>query len=137
MERRLAWAPRGILGGRSVRDGNCRVGRELLQCRSRAGAAMNFQLIGVNHKTAPVEVREQLAIPERKLPQALQQLMGLPGVGEAMILCTCNRVEILAQTVNGSTDIRKFIQHYCTLEPASYQCHLDWDSERAGSRVVI
>ena len=34
---------------------------------------MNFQLIGLNHKTAPVELREQFAIPERKLPEALQQ----------------------------------------------------------------
>ncbi len=32
---------------------------------------MNFQLIGINHKTAPVEVRERLAIPDRKLPEAL------------------------------------------------------------------
>ncbi len=31
---------------------------------------MNFQLIGVNHKTAPVEVRERLAIPESQLPEA-------------------------------------------------------------------
>jgi len=85
---------------------------------------MNFQLIGVNHKTAPVEVREQLAIPERRLPQALQQLMGLPGVGEAMILCTCNRVEILAHTVNGSTDLRQFLRQYFSLEPASYESHL-------------
>jgi len=36
---------------------------------------MNFQLIGVNHKTAPVEVRERLAIPDRKLPEALQLLL--------------------------------------------------------------
>ena len=36
---------------------------------------MNFQLLGVNHKTAPVEVREQLAIPESKLPEALRELM--------------------------------------------------------------
>src|SRR5438067_2554784 len=36
---------------------------------------MNFQLLGVNHKTASVEVREQLAIPERRLPDALRDLM--------------------------------------------------------------
>jgi len=32
---------------------------------------MRFQLIGVNHKTAPVEVRERLAVPESRLPDAL------------------------------------------------------------------
>ena len=85
---------------------------------------MTFQLIGVNHKTAPVEVREQLAIPERKIPDALQQLMRIPGVDEAMILCTCNRVEILAQTVDGSADLRQFLRKYFSIEPALYAPHL-------------
>jgi glutamyl-tRNA reductase len=85
---------------------------------------MNFQLIGVNHKTAPVEVRERLAVPDRKLPEALQHLMRVPGVAEGMILSTCNRVEILAQTTNGSTDLRKFLAQYFGLEPASYERHL-------------
>jgi len=85
---------------------------------------MNFQLIGVNHKTAPVEVRERLAISDRNLPEALQQLMRVPGVGEGMILSTCNRVEVLAQTTNGSTDLRQFLARYFSLEPASYESHL-------------
>ena len=85
---------------------------------------MNFQLIGVNHKTAPVEVREQLAISEHRLPEALQQLMTLPGVAEAMILSTCNRVELLTQTTNGSTDLRRFLAQYFALPEASYEPHL-------------
>ena len=85
---------------------------------------MNFQLIGVNHKTAPVEVRERLAIPDRKLPEALQTLLNLPGVGEGMILSTCNRVEILARTMNGSTDLRQFLSQYFQVERSSYQPHL-------------
>jgi glutamyl-tRNA reductase len=85
---------------------------------------MNFQLIGVNHKTAPVEVRERLAIPDRKLPEALQLLLRVPGVGEGLILSTCNRVEILARTVNGSTDLRQFLANYFKVEVASYQPHL-------------
>src|SRR5258708_14070709 len=85
---------------------------------------MNFQLIGVNHKTAPVEVRDRLAIPERRLAEALQQLMSVPCVGEAMILCTCNRVEILAQTANGRANLRGFIQQYFRLDPVSYEPHL-------------
>ena len=85
---------------------------------------MNFQLIGVNHKTAPVEVREQLAIPEKKLTEALQQLMAVSGVREGMILSTCNRVEVLAHTANGSTDLREFLKQHFAVEPSSYQSHL-------------
>ena len=85
---------------------------------------MNFQLIGVNHKTAPVEVREQLAVSNGNLADALHHLMGLPGVQEAMILSTCNRVEVLAHTANGSTDLRNFLREYFGIEPGSYEPHL-------------
>ena len=85
---------------------------------------MNFQLLGINHKTAPVEVRERLAIPERRLPEALRELMQLPGVGEGMILSTCNRVEVLAQTVNGSTDLRQFFRRHFSLDASLYEPHL-------------
>jgi glutamyl-tRNA reductase len=85
---------------------------------------MNLQLLGVNHKTAPVEVRERLAIPERKLPEALQQLMSVPGVNEALILSTCNRVEILAHTSNGGTDLRHFLRRYFEVDPTPYEPHL-------------
>ncbi len=85
---------------------------------------MNFQLIGVNHKTAPVEVRERLAIPESRLPEAMGRLAQYPGVDEGVILCTCNRVEVLAQTRNGSADLRGFLRDFFDLEPASYEPHL-------------
>jgi glutamyl-tRNA reductase len=85
---------------------------------------MNFQLIGVNHKTAPVEVRERLAIPERRLPEALQKLVSIPGVSEGLILSTCNRVEILARSANGSSDLRQFLRQYFSLDTASYEPHL-------------
>ena len=85
---------------------------------------MNFQLLGLNHRTAPVEVRERLAVAERQVPEALQQLMKIPGVSEGMILSTCNRVEILAQTANGSTNLRDFLKQYFSLDPASFEPHL-------------
>jgi glutamyl-tRNA reductase len=85
---------------------------------------MNLQLLGVNHKTAPVEVRERLAIPERKLTEALQSLMAVPGVNEGLILSTCNRVEILAQTSNGNSDLRHFLKQYFKVDPAPYEPHL-------------
>jgi glutamyl-tRNA reductase len=49
---------------------------------------------GVNHKTAPVEVREKLAFAEHSIPSALDRLRGGIGISDAFILSTCNRVEI-------------------------------------------
>jgi glutamyl-tRNA reductase len=53
---------------------------------------------GVNHKTAPVEVRERLAFPEHSIPGALHNLRSREGVTEVLILSTCNRVEITVAT---------------------------------------
>jgi glutamyl-tRNA reductase len=55
---------------------------------------MKFSITGVNHKSAPVEVRERLAFDESALAQALISLKGRPGFCEGMILSTCNRVEV-------------------------------------------
>src|SRR5438270_1651961 len=85
---------------------------------------MTFQLIGINHKTAPVEVRERLAIPEPRLPEALRRLAEHPGVDEGLILCTCNRVEMWAQTRNGGADLRAFLRNYFLLDPVDYEPHL-------------
>ena len=62
---------------------------------------MNLVLIGVNHRTAPVEVRERMNIPESRLPQALADLIGREGIHEALILSTCNRVEVLVSAEEG------------------------------------
>ena len=56
-----------------------------------------LHLLGLNHKTAPVEVRERFALSAPKqVGHALSYVRGVPGVGEAIILSTCNRVEIYA-----------------------------------------
>jgi glutamyl-tRNA reductase len=55
---------------------------------------MRFSITGVNHKTAPVEVRERLAFDETSLLAALVELKRRPGFCEGMILSTCNRVEV-------------------------------------------
>jgi glutamyl-tRNA reductase len=52
-------------------------------------------LLGVNHTTAPIAVRERLAIPGHRLADATRTLAHQPGIREALILSTCNRVEIL------------------------------------------
>ena len=52
--------------------------------------------VGLSHKQAPIAVRETLAIPAEAMPAALQRLRGLPGVEEALLVSTCNRLEIFA-----------------------------------------
>jgi glutamyl-tRNA reductase len=54
---------------------------------------MQVFVLGLNHKSAPVEVRERLALSPSRLAQALRTLRGLPGISEAAILSTCNRAE--------------------------------------------
>lgn len=55
---------------------------------------MRFSITGVNHNSAPVEVRERLAFDENALSEALQELKRRPGFCEGLILSTCNRVEV-------------------------------------------
>lgn len=55
---------------------------------------MKILVIGLNHKTADVEVRERIAFNGQKLEEGLLRIRELPGVDEAVILSTCNRVEI-------------------------------------------
>ncbi|MBZ5595822.1 MAG: glutamyl-tRNA reductase [Acidobacteriia bacterium] len=59
---------------------------------------MKLLVTGVSHKTAPVEVRERLAFAEGVLPAALHGLVSREGILEAMVLSTCNRVEIAVTT---------------------------------------
>jgi glutamyl-tRNA reductase len=57
---------------------------------------MPIVCLGLNHRTAPVNVREQFALPESKLPELLAALRAETIAEEAVILSTCNRVEIYA-----------------------------------------
>ncbi|MGB8918837.1 MAG: glutamyl-tRNA reductase [Candidatus Sulfotelmatobacter sp.] len=85
---------------------------------------MRYQLIGVNHKSAPLEVRERLAIPESKLPDCCRDLTAHPGVEEGMIISTCNRVEMITHTSNGSADLRGFLHEHFHLTAAELDAHL-------------
>lgn len=98
---------------------------------------MNFQLIGVNHNSAPVEVRERLAIPESRLPEALKQLVQYPGIDEGIIINTCNRVEVLAQTRNGTADLRGFLREFFHMDTADLNPHLYEFHERDAIRHVF
>ncbi|APR85343.1 Glutamyl-tRNA reductase [Minicystis rosea] len=53
-------------------------------------------VVGLSHKTAPIEVRERLALSKSNVPEVLGRLLEHPSIGEAMVLSTCNRVEVYA-----------------------------------------
>ena len=97
---------------------------------------MNFQLIGVNHNSAPVEVRERLAIPETRLPDAIRSLVQQPGVDEGMVLSTCNRVELLTSSNQGS-DLRGFLPLYFGVNPDTLTSHIYEFKERDAVRHVF
>ena len=60
-------------------------------------AEVNLILVGVNHKTTPVEIREKLAFTTGKIEESVDRLFNFPDIVEHTILSTCNRVEIYAR----------------------------------------
>ena len=64
---------------------------------------MHILCLGLSHRTAPVNVREKFAVPEADLTQALATLRSLPGIAEAVIVSTCNRVELYAASADAAT----------------------------------
>ncbi len=70
---------------------------------------MSLYVVGINHTTAPVEIRERVVFPEQELPQALKSLMELEYLDGAAILSTCNRTEL-----------------YCTGELADNSPVIEW-----------
>lgn len=63
---------------------------------------MKFQLVGISHKTAPVEARERLALTEERAAQLARELTRQDSLHEALALSTCNRVEFLASGERGA-----------------------------------
>jgi glutamyl-tRNA reductase len=106
-------------------------------------------LLGINHNTAPIEVRERLAIPTERLADATRTLLHQPGVREGLILSTCNRVELLTlqeentdadnssiQTKN-KTDLLRFLHEYFAVPPSDIQPHLYEFREREAVRHLF
>ena len=76
---------------------------------------MNLIVVGLSHKTAPVEVREQLAFSADALPEVCLALAGGYATSEAMVLSTCNRVEVYAvakDTQAGLACISEMLSEY-------------------------
>ncbi len=94
---------------------------------------MRLSVTGLNHKTAPVEVREKLAFDDRSLAEALRCLKSAPEVSEALILSTCNRVEVALATAD-EADPRAlasgFLADSGKTEPGSLAPHLYHHQDR-------
>jgi glutamyl-tRNA reductase len=63
---------------------------------------MTFIALGLNHHTAPLELREKVAFAPENIASALSELVREPGVNEALILSTCNRTELYVEVESGS-----------------------------------
>ncbi len=85
---------------------------------------MNLTLLGINHRTAPVEVRERMHIPESRLVQAVSDLVHREGIREGLILSTCNRVEVVTSAedrVDAEPIIQQFLAEHHRFELGPYQ----------------
>jgi glutamyl-tRNA reductase len=90
---------------------------------------MSIVLVGINHKSAPVEVRELLAFTEEACSTGLRTLVDGEVVREGLIVSTCNRVEVLAATANERLSesierVSRFLSKTDSLPPSSFQSHL-------------
>lgn len=101
---------------------------------------MKILLTGLNHKTAPVELRERLAIAPSDLAAETQALLSHPGIREGLILSTCNRVEVLVCHEGDDPGVAQYLnRHFSlgekTLEPHLYQ-YSDTEAVRHLFRVA-
>jgi glutamyl-tRNA reductase len=88
---------------------------------------MELIVIGLNHKTAPIEIRERLAFPEDGIEKALYQVKSFPSLKENMILSTCNRVEIYGvarETEKAIIDLKDFLSQYHGLSLKKFEKNL-------------
>jgi glutamyl-tRNA reductase len=83
-------------------------------------------VVGVSHRTAPLEVREALGFQAERVPEALGRLRGEKGFAEAMILSTCNRVEVYAFGTDplSAASIVGFFGEFHGKKPAEFESYL-------------
>jgi glutamyl-tRNA reductase len=102
---------------------------------------MSLIALGINHRTAPVELREQVAITGERIMAALHDLAALPSVSEAAILSTCNRTELYCDLQDDHVEaLSEWLAHFHALDPAQIRPHLysfpDADAVRHLLRVA-
>ncbi len=97
---------------------------------------MHLIVVGLSHKTAPIDIREKLAVPDSRLGEALTRLGSYPGVNEGVLLSTCNRVEVYSvveDVEEGYGRIQAFLADtHLALSSEQLTPHLYWHTgERA------
>lgn len=102
---------------------------------------MHLVSFGINHQTAPVEIREHIAFNPDVLSDALDSLKQCDGVLEAVIVSTCNRTEIYCHLAHENTDIiSNWIHRYHQQQEGSlvdyFYCHQNQDAIRHLLRVA-
>jgi glutamyl-tRNA reductase len=103
-------------------------------------SAPNLILLGINHNTAPIEVRERLAIAPSRLADATRALAHQPGIREAIILSTCNRVELLTvqdAALPDNPGTLNFLYEYLNIPASDLQPHLYEFREREAVRHLF
>ncbi len=88
---------------------------------------MSVVVIGLNHRTAPLELLERMAVADGQLPKALHDLTTREHISEALVLSTCNRTEVyaVAERFHGAYgDIRGFLADFSFLPPDQFADHL-------------
>ena len=99
-----------------------------------------MSLVGVSHKTAPVDIREKLHFPEPRLGEALHQLRTQFGFEESLILSTCNRVELVAETPipdEGLHQLKQFIYRFHQVQPDHFERFLYSYSQTEAVRHIF
>ena len=88
---------------------------------------MSLVVIGLNHRTAPLDLLERMSIDDSRLTKALADLIERPHVTEAVILSTCNRTEVYAyvEKFHGAyQDVREFLSAITYQPPELFADHL-------------
>lgn len=84
-------------------------------------------IVGLNHRSAPVEIRERLAFPADTIGDALHSLLSLPSVSEGVIISTCNRVEVCVladEGYRGTGEVKAFLADHHGLALPDVEGHL-------------
>jgi len=93
---------------------------------------MPLFILGLNHNTAPVEIREQVVFEGGEVDRALGAVTALPGVSEAVVLSTCNRTEFYVETDEpGLQTVRSWLETDQSLNAAAASALFSVDREDA------
>lgn len=97
---------------------------------------MSLKVLGVNHRSAPVEIREKLAFNPERLPAALRELVQLPQVDEILIVSTCNRTEFYSRCADtGLLQVRNWLTAHHDLGDHANGCLYQLDNQLAVSHT--